>query len=210
MAEFAFYWLGVMVWVGGFFLYLYSSRIKALPKIARIASALCLIGFIGTATPQLMNYQHTPFEWPDSIDLQHWSGVHIHSLTRAGWIVGFALLVASWLRLVNSTIGWTGFTIAMAAVAASWTERKEVQGTIAMSAIILLLMLLLSTGMAKKGSSRPGDYEAELIRLCHGDKAVAMRLIEGERKRKPSFSRQGAAAAAVTRLRHDRNPNKPL
>ena len=39
----------------------------------------------------------------------------------------------------------------------------------------------------------PGDYEAE-------------RLIAEEQKRSPSLSRQGAALALVTRIRHEREP----
>ena len=51
---------------------------------------------------------------------------------------------------------------------------------------------------------RPWDHEAELIKLCHGDKAMADRLIQHEIERAPGMSRAGAALAAATRLRHDK------
>jgi glucose-6-phosphate dehydrogenase assembly protein OpcA len=52
----------------------------------------------------------------------------------------------------------------------------------------------------------PGDYEAELVRLCKGNKREAERLILQEQTRQPSMSRQGAALALVTRIRHERAP----
>lgn len=51
---------------------------------------------------------------------------------------------------------------------------------------------------------RPWDQEAELLRLCHGDRALAERLIALELERAPKLSRAGAALAAATRLRHDK------
>jgi uncharacterized protein HemY len=50
----------------------------------------------------------------------------------------------------------------------------------------------------------PWNYEAALVRMCHGDKRSAERLIAAERERNPSLSRAGAALAAVTRMRHER------
>jgi hypothetical protein len=52
----------------------------------------------------------------------------------------------------------------------------------------------------------PGDYEAELVRLCKGNRRQAERLIEEELQRSPASSRQGAALALVTRLRHEQTP----
>ncbi len=54
----------------------------------------------------------------------------------------------------------------------------------------------------------PGDYEAELIRLCKGDRREADRLISLELQRSPTLSRQGAALAVVTRIRHERAPSR--
>ncbi len=53
---------------------------------------------------------------------------------------------------------------------------------------------------------RPGDYEAELVRLCKGNRREAERLISEEQVRAPALSRQGAALALVTRIRHEREP----
>lgn len=52
----------------------------------------------------------------------------------------------------------------------------------------------------------PGDYEAELVRLCKGNHREAERLLAEEMKRSPALSRQGAALALVTRIRHEREP----
>lgn len=54
----------------------------------------------------------------------------------------------------------------------------------------------------------PGDYEAELVRLCKGNRREAERLILEELQRSPAISRQGAALALVTRLRHEQAPHK--
>ena len=59
---------------------------------------------------------------------------------------------------------------------------------------------------ARKAFS-PGDYEAELVRLCKGNHREAERLIAEEMKRSPALSRQGAALALVTRIRHEREPH---
>jgi hypothetical protein len=58
----------------------------------------------------------------------------------------------------------------------------------------------------RKAARSPGDYEAELVRLCHGDRRKAERLILEELERSPTASRQGAALALVTRIRHERAP----
>jgi len=57
----------------------------------------------------------------------------------------------------------------------------------------------------RQRSFRPWDQEAELLRLCHGDRKLAERLIAHELERAPSLSRAGAALAAATRLRHDKD-----
>jgi hypothetical protein len=54
----------------------------------------------------------------------------------------------------------------------------------------------------------PGDYEAELVRLCKGNRTEAERLILDELQRSPTLSRQGAALAVVTRLRHEHTPTR--
>ncbi|HEY8518526.1 MAG TPA: hypothetical protein VIN61_00480 [Gammaproteobacteria bacterium] len=59
---------------------------------------------------------------------------------------------------------------------------------------------------AARKARRPGDYEAELIRICKGNWREAERLILEEMERSPTMSRQGAALAVVTRIRHQRSP----
>ena len=64
-------------------------------------------------------------------------------------------------------------------------------------------------GREKVRKSRsPGDYETELIRLCRGNRQLAEQLITEQCERSPDMSRQGAALAVVTRLRHQRKPVK--
>jgi hypothetical protein len=56
----------------------------------------------------------------------------------------------------------------------------------------------------------PGDYENELVKLV-GSPRRADEMIRAELKRRPGFSRAGAALALVTRLRHRRDGYaKPL
>ena len=52
-----------------------------------------------------------------------------------------------------------------------------------------------------------GDYEAELVRLCRGNRRKAERLIEEELARSPGLTPAGAALAVVTRMRHERDPH---
>ena len=56
---------------------------------------------------------------------------------------------------------------------------------------------------------RPGDYEVELVRLCKGNRHEAERLLAEQLERAPEMSRQGAALAVVTRIRHERAPYPP-
>jgi hypothetical protein len=54
----------------------------------------------------------------------------------------------------------------------------------------------------------PGDYEAELVRLCKGNRQLAEDLIAAEQGNSAGSSRQGAALALVTRMRHEKKPPK--
>ena len=198
------YWLGVAVWLVGFFLYLYGAHWRRSFAAVRIGSAMCWIGFAATAYPVLYGHQVPPFRWPPSINLRHLTAEQIQNAIWIGWLLGFAILIASWVRLVPNYIGWIGFTIGMAATVASWTEDPRLLTAIPVVALLLVLLLIGSRSSGSKRSSRPGDYEAELLRLCYGDTRVASRLIKHELGRHPGFSRQAAAMAASTRLKHDR------
>lgn len=52
----------------------------------------------------------------------------------------------------------------------------------------------------------PGDYEAELVRLCRGNRERAEALILEALEKSPTLSRQGAALKVVTRMRHEMKP----
>jgi hypothetical protein len=58
----------------------------------------------------------------------------------------------------------------------------------------------------RRAPSGPGDYEAELVRMCHGSRRKAEQLIREELARAPDLTRAGAALALVTRIRHQRDP----
>jgi hypothetical protein len=60
----------------------------------------------------------------------------------------------------------------------------------------------------RKATRSPGDYEAELVRLCQGNRSKVEALIAEEMQRVPNLSRQGAALALVTRIRHERAPTR--
>lgn len=59
----------------------------------------------------------------------------------------------------------------------------------------------------RSGTGGPGDYLAELVRLCRGDRRKAERLIQEEMARSPGLTPAGAALALVTRIRHERDPH---
>ena len=198
------FWLGVAVWLLGFMLHLYGAYWRYSYTVARIGAVFCWIGFAATAFPLLKDYPIQPLDWPSSFDIRNPTTAHIHAVIRVAWLVGFGVLIASWIRIVPSYIGWAGFTIGMAATVASWTEDQHQQAAIAIAALFLVIAVLASKRSGSKRATRPGDYQAELLRLCYGDTAMASRLIKYELKRHPTLSRQGTAMAAVARLKHDR------
>ena len=44
------------------------------------------------------------------------------------WIVGTAVIVASWADVVTATVGWIGFCITVIGTALSYTQRSPLQG----------------------------------------------------------------------------------
>ena len=68
-------------------------------------------------------------------------------------------------------------------------------------------MLLRGRKNSRKSRS-PGDYESELVRLCKGNRNRAEQLIAEQLTASPEMSRQGAALAIVTRMRHQKKPVK--
>jgi hypothetical protein len=68
-------------------------------------------------------------------------------------------------------------------------------------------MFVLRRRNSKMRKSRsPGDYEAELVRLCKGNRRLTDQLIAEQLVASPEMSRQGAALAVVTRMRHQEKP----
>jgi len=60
----------------------------------------------------------------------------------------------------------------------------------------------------QRKSRSPGDYESELVRLCKGNRNRSDQLIAEQMAASPEMSRQGAALAIVTRMRHQKKPVK--
>ena len=124
------------------------------------------------------------------------------------WIAGSALLVASGLHWLTARAGWLGLATAMVGVIASWPAEEGSRHaiiTVGAFSVATLFVVVTWRGELRRRRVEPGDYEAELISLC-GASRRADRLIRDELKRNPSLSRAGAALAAVTRLRHARDP----
>lgn len=67
-------------------------------------------------------------------------------------------------------------------------------------------MALRRTKRKTRKTRSPGDYEAELVRLCNGNRKKAEALISEALEESPTMSRQGAALKVVTRLRHESKP----
>ncbi len=78
-----------------------------------------------------------------------------------------------------------------------------------LGAVALLLVGLLLVGRrlsARTGYAASKGQEGlqRLIALCHGDRAMAERLVAGEERRSPGLSRSALVLRAIERLRDDR------
>jgi hypothetical protein len=72
---------------------------------------------------------------------------------------------------------------------------------------IVIVRKLRSRGpRARRSTARSGriDVEADLVGACHGDRAMAERLIGHELAQNESLSRTGAALMALAKLRDDK------
>lgn len=141
-------------------------------------------------------------------------GIVIDRLAQAALAAGVLTIVLKTVNRVSDRVGWAGIWGAVAGGVAIWAESPAVAGAAlgvgAAAAAYLLVPRARRSGRRLVSAIRshtyePWDQEAALLRLCHGDKAQAERLIEFERQRQPQLSRAGAALAAATRLRHDRD-----
>jgi len=197
------YWVGVWVWTAGFAIYLAGTFWWPSLNVARAGSILCLIGFLVTSYPFVEGFDFRAFVWPDDFSIGSLTPEVVDTLVAVTWVGGLVLVIASWLRIVSTKIGWVGFIVAMCAVVISWQDDPLSRGAVVAAGAVLLAILFSSAHVGKRRGPRPGDYIAELIRLCHGDRRQATRLINYELKRRPKYTRQAAAMAAVARLRHD-------
>lgn len=137
----------------------------------------------------------------------------LERIAQAALAAGILTVVLKVANRVSDNVGWAGIWVAVAGGVAAWAESPTVAASAlavgAGAALYLLVPRARSSGnrllrAIRSRTYEPWDHEAALVRLCHGDKAQAERLIEFELKRQPNLSRAGAALAAATRLRHDR------
>lgn len=142
-----------------------------------------------------------PFDLVESTDTLAWILV----------IVGFALVIASWAGRIGQRAGWAGAWMTIAGAGTSWVDSLAMQGAILAAGAVAIALLWLPRGRKRgwtprlaRRAYRPWDQEAELLGLCHGDKAMVERLIRYEIERNPKLSRAGAALSAATRLRHEK------
>jgi len=206
------YWIGIALWLAGFLLYLDGSYWRPSARVYRAGSFLCWIGFLATVIPYFYNESDFQIQWPTSVDPRQLTTENISSLVRIAWLIGFGLVVASWLDIVNKAVGWVGFAIGMTAVVVSWTDNPRIQATSVVVAVVMMLILAISARRRRRkvhikrgsGKKRLGDAEHELSVLCLHDKQVVQRLIEHEQSRRPGLAREAAAAAAARRLMRDR------
>lgn len=140
-------------------------------------------------------------------------GVVIDRIAQAALAAGMLTIVLKTVNRVSDSVGWAGIWGAVAGGVAIWAESQVVAAAAlavgAGAAVYLLVPRARRSGRrlvraVRSRTYEPWDHEAALIRLCHGDRAQAERLIDFERRRQPNLSRAGAALAAATRLRHDR------
>jgi hypothetical protein len=206
------YWSGVILWLLGFAAYVPAACGRGHWVLSKTGTVLCWLGFAITLLAHFAlneRYRLPPLEAP-TLDSAYWlrASTQIWIL----WILGGALVIASWLRWFTARVGWLGLATAMVGVIASWfpgeaTRHTTIQlGTALVSALLILLVWRRDV---LPRAIEPGDYEAELVELC-GSRRRASRLIREEMKRRPGLSRPGAALAVVTRVRHEQNPGPSL
>lgn len=138
----------------------------------------------------------------------------IERTAQAALAAGIIIIVLKVANRVSDRVGWAGIWVAIAGGVAIWAESAAVASITlgvgaAASVVLLVPRARQSSGRLMRAirsrTYEPWDHEAALLRLCHGDKAQMERLIEFELQRQPGLSRAGAALAAATRLRHDRD-----
>jgi len=153
------YWVGVWVWTAGFAIYLAGTFWWPSLNVARAGSILCLIGFLVTSYPFVEGFDFRAFVWPDDFSIGSLTPEVVDTLVAVTWVGGLVLVIASWLRIVSTKIGWVGFIVAMCAVVISWQDDPLSRGAVvAARAVLLAILFSLAAGMfflvTDKGQSR--------------------------------------------------------
>ncbi len=133
-------------------------------------------------------------------------------LAVAGWllfVVGMLALTLVWMGRIGQHYGRAGICALLTGAVVIITSPPWQLGLLVAGVVVAAMQLRRSRSNPPLWSTtrrrhEPWDQEAELLRLCGGDRAVVERLIGHEIERNPSLSRAGAALAAATRLRHER------
>jgi membrane-bound ClpP family serine protease len=122
------------------------------------------------------------------------------------WTAGALMIVGRWLGLLRPRAGWLGLCLILIGAVAAFVERPVARALVmigGVAAVVVLGLVSLKRGELIERPASPGDYEAELARLC-GSQHKAEQLILEEQQRSPRSSRAGAAMAVVTRMRVER------
>ena len=206
------FWSGALLWLVGFAMYVPALGGRGDSVFSKTGATLGGLGFAIAlfATFALNDSDRLPSLGAPTLDAAYWlrSSTQIWML----WLLGGALVVASWLRWFSARVGSVGFATAMVGIVASWFSNEATRHTtieFGAALVSALLILLVWRSDLFPRATTPGDYEAELIALC-GSRRRASRLIDEELQRRPELSRAGAALAVVTRVRHERNPGPSL
>lgn len=136
----------------------------------------------------------------------------LEQLTLAGWllfVVGMLALTLVWTGRIRQHYGRAGICALLTGAVVIITSPPWQLWLLVVGLVVAALQLRRARSRPPLWSPtrrrhEPWDQEAELLRLCGGDRAVVERLIAHEIERNPSLSRAGAALAAATRLRHER------
>ena len=78
---------------------------------------------------------------------------------------------------------------------------------IAIAVVVILVVIARRRSRPRRSRSGPHlgvDVDKDLLKACHGDRAMAERLINLELEKRPDLSPTGAALMALSRLRDDK------
>jgi len=213
--EIPIYWFGIASWSTGALIYCIALANDGNRQARRVGLLLTIIGFLVTGGAHFLGPDINHLR-PGSGSLRELPGtMHVDEMVVVAWSLGGVLIVLGWAGLLSGSTAWSGFLLAMAATIASWIDAASIRWSIIAAGVVAGVTVYLmgrhrtprpARGWLGKLTGRwePWDHEKELVKVCHGSKRMARRLIEGEKRRSPGLSDQGAALAALARLRRDR------